>query len=157
MGTTIDFLHLLATVIWIGGALFITLVLGPGLASIAPPERGKLMEAVSKRFGILAWVCVLVLLGTGGHRVPEGKLLDLASTYGQVLTVKHFLVLLMIVVALLLTFVAGPKVKALAPKPGEPPSPEFMKAQKLGPLLGATNALLGVGVLVCATLLGGLV
>ncbi len=39
----VNFLHLLATAIWLGGAIFIKLVLNPSLLEIDPQQRGRLM------------------------------------------------------------------------------------------------------------------
>jgi hypothetical protein len=82
---TLDFLHLLATAAWIGGMIYIILVLMPSLTAIDPPQRGKLMGA--------------------------------------------------------------------AAKPGEPPSPEFLKTQKQLPVFAITNTILGIAVLLFVALL----
>lgn len=149
----IDFFHLLATVTWIGGAIYLNLVLMPSLNAIEPPERGKLMGAASKRFTILAWSSIIVLLVTGYMKTPTGMLFNITETYGITLTVKHVLVLAMIVLASLVMLVAVPKMNALAPKPGEKPSPEFLKVQKLLPRLSVTATILGIMVLLCVVLL----
>jgi uncharacterized membrane protein len=149
----IDFLHLLATVAWIGGAIYMNLVLMPALNAIEPPARGKLMGAVSKRFTILAWSSIVVILITGYLKTPTGMLFNTTETYGITLTVKHVLVLTMVVLAFLIMVVVVPKVNALAPKAGEKPSSEFIQAQKLLPRLSVTATLLGIVVLLCVVLL----
>ncbi len=50
-------------------------------------------------------------------------------------------------------FVVVPKMNALAPKPGEKPSNEFLKVQKLLPGLSVTAVILGIVVLLCVVLL----
>jgi uncharacterized membrane protein len=149
----IDFLHLLATVAWIGGAIYMNLVLMPSLNIIEPPARGKLMGAVSKRFTILAWSSIVVILVTGYLKTPTGMLFNITETYGITLTVKHVLVLIMVVLVFLIMVVVVPKVNALAPKAGEKPSNEFIKAQKQLPRLSVTATILGIVVLLCVVLL----
>ena len=142
-----DFLHLLATVVWIGGLIYINLVLMPSLTAIDPPQRGKLSGAVAKRFTILAWCAVIILLITGYLKTPSGMLFNISNTSAVALTIKHILVLVMIAIGLLVTFVTAPKMKSLAPEPGEPPPPEFLKAQKQLSTLALTNMILGILVL----------
>lgn len=148
-----DFLHLLATVTWIGGMIYINLALMPGLTAIDPPQRGKLMGAVGKRFAILSWSSVLILLITGYLKTPEGMLFETLTSYGMTLTVKHFTIMGMMVVGIYISLVIVPQMGTLAPKPGEPPSPDFIKAQKRLPMLSVTNMILGIVVLFCAALL----
>ena len=149
----IDYLHLLATVTWMGGGVYINLVLMPSLTAIDPPARGKLMAAASKRFTIIAWSSIIVLLVTGYMKTPTGMLFNTTESYGMTLTVKHVLFLSMMVLASLIMFVVVPKMNALAPKPGEKPSPEFLKAQKQLPMLSVTTIILGIVVLLCVVLL----
>jgi uncharacterized membrane protein len=151
--TIIDFLHLLATVAWMGGAIYTNLVLMPSLNAIEPPARGKLMGAVSKRFTILAWSSIVVLLVTGYMKTPTGMLFNTTEAYGMTLTVKHILFLSMVALASLIMLVVVPKMNALAPKSGEKPSNEFIRAQKLLPRLSVTATVLGIVVLLCVALL----
>jgi uncharacterized membrane protein len=151
--TVIDFLHLLATVAWIGGAVYMNLVLMPSLNAIEPPARGKLMAAASKRFTIIAWSSIIVLAITGYLKTPAGMLFNTTETYGMTLTVKHVLFLTMIALASLIMLVVVPRMNALAPKPGEKPSPGFLKAQTLLPRLSVTATILGIVVLLCVVLL----
>lgn len=147
--TVIDFFHLLATVAWIGGAIFMNLVLTPALNAIDPPARGKLMAAISKRFTIIAWSSIVVLAITGYQKTPPGMLFDTTVDYGITLTIKHVLFLALIVIASFIMFVFVPKINALAPKPGERPSEEFLQAQKMVPRLSLTGLFLGIAVLLC--------
>lgn len=66
MTTLLVWLHLLAAVVWIGGMLFLSLVLMPvlkqnGLAG----ERRLLFVALALRFRAVAWTSIFVLLLTG--------------------------------------------------------------------------------------------
>lgn len=58
-------LHVLAAVVWIGGMLFLGLVLAPVLRSQPPSERAALLRAVGRRFLKIGWAALGVLLVTG--------------------------------------------------------------------------------------------
>lgn len=148
-----DFLHLLATVTWVGGMIYINLALMPALTAIDPPQRGKLMGAAGKRFAILSWSSVLILLITGYMKTPSGMLFEPSTGYGLTLTVKHLAILVMMIVGIYISMVIVPKLGTLAPKAGEPPSAAFIKVQKSLPVLSITNMVLGVVVLFCVALL----
>jgi len=148
-----DFFHMLATVIWVGGMIYATFVLVPATEAIDPPLRGRLMGAAGQRFTPLVWVSIAVLLVTGFFKTPSGMLFSLASTYGILLTVKHLVVLLMVVNAVLITFVFSPKMVQLALPPGERPPPELGKVQGQMEKVGLLNTFLGVLLLLLVALL----
>lgn len=148
-----NFLHLLATVTWIGGIIFMNFVLFPSQTAIDPGQRGKFFGAVVKRFLILVWVSVIVLLLTGLYKTPSSMLFNPESRFGFWLTVKHAAIILMIIFGLMVTFVFSPKIRKLAPKAGEQPSTEFIKAQKNMSLAARTNMILGIIVLFCVSMM----
>ncbi|MDZ7291948.1 MAG: CopD family protein [candidate division KSB1 bacterium] len=149
----IEFLHLLATVTWIGGMIYTILVLMPSLTAMDPPLRGRLMGTASRRFSIIAWSSIVVLLVTGYLKTPSGMLFDTSSTYGITLLLKHFVFLIMLIIGILITFLIVPKIGKLAPKPGEQPSAEFLQAQKQLPVFAVTNMVLGIVILFIISIL----
>jgi uncharacterized membrane protein len=58
-------LHLLATVVWVGGMFFAHLMLRPATLALAPAERLALWARVFARFLPWVWVAVGLLLATG--------------------------------------------------------------------------------------------
>ncbi len=148
-----NFLHLLATVTWIGGMIFMTLVLFPSQTAIDPGQRGKLFGAIVKRFLIIVWASIIILLLTGLYKTPQSMLFNPEVRFGLWLTIKHIVILLMIFFGLLITFVLSPKLRKLAPKPGEQPSQEFIKTQKNMTLVARTNMTLGIIVLFCVSMM----
>lgn len=59
-------LHVLATVIWVGGMFFAHQCLRPvAAAQLEPPQRLALWNAVFGRFFPWVWVAVIVLLASG--------------------------------------------------------------------------------------------
>ncbi len=142
-----NFLHLLVAVIWIGGMIFINVVLMPSLLTAEPSERGKIMGTVSKRFTIVSWTSMLFLLVTGLIKTPEEMLVNTTNSYGLMITVKHILFLIMIIIGSIITFVMAPRMRKFAPKSGEKPSDEFVKAQNNLKMLSFINMVLGIIVL----------
>src|SRR5512143_3075847 len=149
----IQFIHLLVTVFWIGGMTFMHFVLNPALSVISPTEGGKLLGVVAKRFTIIAWLSTILLLITGLLKTPEGFLFDPGTTYGMILLLKHIAFAVMIVSGGVITFGVAPKLRSLAPKDGERPSDEFLRAQKRVGVLSGTNMVLGILVLFLISLI----
>ena len=60
-----NFLHVSAAVVWLGGVSFMLFALRPAAMDLPPPQRLPLMALVLKRFFRLVWVCIGLLLATG--------------------------------------------------------------------------------------------
>ncbi len=138
----VNFLHLLATAVWIGGMVFLSLVL-------QPPVR---LTAV-KRFSVISWICLLVLLVTGYIKTPERMFFDFSYSPAIFLAVKHILILLMILVGLAITVHVVPALQKNTPGPGEAPSAVFLRSQKRLSTLSLANLAFSVLVLACASML----
>jgi len=139
-----SFVHILAATTWVGGIIYMVLVLLPSLETLDPSSAKVLMGGLSKRFTMVAWTSIILLIITGGMQIQPGTLFDFSSQYGTFLTIKLGSVLLMILIALYITFALYPKVRKLAPAPGEEPSAEFVSLQRRLPLLAKINAILGI-------------
>ena len=62
----VRFLHLTAALTWIGGMLFIALVLVPVTHALDDVAlRRRLVQAVGRRFRVVGWIALGVLIGTG--------------------------------------------------------------------------------------------
>lgn len=146
----INFFHLLATAVWIGGMFYMDLILMPSLAKIDPGESGKLMGIIAKKFTITAWSAIIILIITGILKTPADMYFDTSDEYEIYLFIKHVLVILTIIVGLIITFVYVPGLKANSPKPGEMPSAEFISYTKKIEHLSRTNLILGILILIFA-------
>ncbi|MDB5416007.1 MAG: hypothetical protein JWR10_4342 [Rubritepida sp.] len=58
-------LHVLFAVIWVGGMAFAILALRPALAGLEPPQRIALMGRVHKRFFLIVWHAMPIMLLSG--------------------------------------------------------------------------------------------
>jgi uncharacterized membrane protein len=141
-------LHLLAAITWIGGMLFILLVLLPVVRpALAPDERARLVGQVGTRFSVLSLAALLILLVTG-YLNGERRHVDwsnlTATVYGTRLFVKLVLVALIVVVTGLHVWY-GRRIVRLAPGPTTPAVvAERRRLQIISGSLSALNLVLNL-------------
>lgn len=133
-------LHLIATVIWIGGITFILFVAIPSAKQVLGAEAGRLMGEISKRFTPLVNYSIILLIVTG---VALAALInrDFWNSWTLVLTVKHLLVLGMVAVHFYRGLVLSPRIARTEP------ASEKTSLQKLSLNLVKVNFCLGLLVL----------
>jgi copper transport protein len=99
---TIDFIHNLAASVWIGGVIYLALVVVPGIkksTSLEEITKISMISIIIPRFSSLPVVILGVIIITGPFLlyVLESNLgLTLASLYGKILIVKLLLAAIMI-------------------------------------------------------------
>jgi uncharacterized membrane protein len=105
-------LHLLAAVSWIGGMVFLSLVLVPVLKHESVRQhRGPMIRAAALRFRLVVWLAVGVLLTTGPLLVvyrgwPPGD----PGGWPAALTVKLSLVVILLALTAAHDWFIGPRV-----------------------------------------------
>jgi uncharacterized membrane protein len=62
-------LHLLCAVVWVGGMFFAYVVLRPSMAAIEAPQRMLLHTRVFKKFFLVIWHAMPVILLSGGAMI----------------------------------------------------------------------------------------
>jgi uncharacterized membrane protein len=95
-------LHLLGAVVWVGGMAFALLVLRPSLALLDPPQRLALHAQVFRRFFLIVWHAMPILLASG-YAILFGILGGFAGVNWAV-HVMHLFGLVMAVVFLAIFF-----------------------------------------------------
>lgn len=114
------FLHIVAALFWIGGMLFLTLVVAPFLKTIQDvKERSRIYQIVGKGFRFWGWVAISIMVITGPLNLylmgmPLSNLIDPSfhsTSYGKALDVKISFVVLIIMTSLLHDFIFGPKAR----------------------------------------------
>lgn len=115
------FFHVVAAIFWIGGMLFLTLVVAPFLQTIPDPgERSKIYQFVGKKYRLFGWAAIIILLVTGP--VILFKLYGLSPSdyfsaathstgFGKALAFKLAFVFIIVVSSFTHDFFFGPKAR----------------------------------------------
>jgi uncharacterized membrane protein len=95
-----NWIHIVAVVIWGGGAIFMNFIVMPNMARLSPKDAGPLGGAISKQFTKVGIASIVVIALTGLLRMYYTNFLNLDlllnSSYGQILTLKILIFLVMI-------------------------------------------------------------
>lgn len=109
-------LHLLATVTWIGGIVAISiLVLPAARKSLGPPDQLAFLEAMQKRLEPLAWFSLGLLIATGLFQLSANShyngFFDISTQWSLAILVKHGLVGVMVAVSAVQTWEVLPAIR----------------------------------------------
>lgn len=112
MTVVLVWLHLLAAVAWIGGMVFLSLVLVPILKREPfAAQRGALIRAAALRFRLVVWSAIGVLLTTGPLlALSRGWSLSEPAGWPAVLTVKLILIAILLMLTIAHDLFIGPRV-----------------------------------------------
>lgn len=148
-------LHMLATVAWLGGlAAIAILVLPAAKLTLKPPEQLAFINAMQRRLEPLAWFSLSLLVATGLFQMSVNPHYDgFLSTSGQwslALLTKHGLVILMIVVSAIQTWEVLPAIRRglMRIEKGQADEAEVKRLQKRENLLLRLN--IGLSILILA-------
>jgi uncharacterized membrane protein len=91
-------IHLVGAIAFIGGTIFYLAVYRPAAALLPPrQEQAAFTTKIEQRFRTIRWLSIVALLLTGFFNLLyEGASARIASTYGGMLMLKLFLVLVLI-------------------------------------------------------------
>lgn len=148
-------IHILAATVWIGGMLFLVLVVVPWLRQGDRANAAVFLRETGKRFRNVGWTCFGILLVTGsfnlwvrGVRFSDFTRVEwLSSAFGKTVLVKLGAFATVLMVSAVHDFVVGPRATALIAE--APRSPEAQSARRRASLLGRANVILAL-VLVAA-------
>jgi uncharacterized membrane protein len=152
-------IHLLSAIVWVGGMLFLALVVVPATRALPPAECGWLFDAVGRRFRGIGWACIALLIASGlASLAYRGVTLEVAlsgqlfgSPFGRVLGAKLALVALMLVLSVLHDFVVGPASTRALSRPDDPK--RGLMLRRRASMLARANALLALAVVALAVAL----
>lgn len=148
VSSVLNFLHLLATVVLVGGMGTNVLVTLPSAGEVLEQAvSGRFVGAVMKRFRLIAYVSIITLLLCGVVLTLQNENYvggPFDNTWSQVITVKHLFVTVLVLLTVYSFEVVSPKVAKLVVKG---PSPELLKAQKLQSRLASILFVLGLIIL----------
>ena len=153
----VTWIHLISASIWVGGSIFLGVVLAPLLKkmSLSIEERLELMIKVGKRFNKIALPSLVILIGTGiynSHLVLQSPEILFSSSYGAFLITK-----IVLVIALIVTFAVHIRLfsKDIEQKISarQIADMELKKLNKKGMILGETTVVISVAILFFAALM----
>lgn len=109
-------LHMLATVAWIGGIVSLSiLVLPAARKSLKPADQLAFIEAMQKRLEPLAWFSLGLLIATGLFQLSANShyngFFDTSTQWSLAILVKHGLVAVMVVVSAVQTWEVLPAIR----------------------------------------------
>ncbi|NGZ08015.1 MAG: hypothetical protein CV088_01335 [Nitrospira sp. LK70] len=155
MYSTLVVLHILAAVTWIGGMMFLSLVLAPLVRGRkAVPEFVALFRSAALRFRPIVWVAIAVLLTTGPMLLSlRGVHVTNPASWPGIVTVKLMLVALLLFLTLLHDLVFGPQVSRVSAIPDSQRTPNDQVVFKTARWLPRLSLLAALAVVIAATML----
>ncbi len=114
----IFWLHMLATVTWVGSLASISmLVLPASKRTLKPLDQLALIEAMQKRLEPIAWFCISLLVVTGlfqmSVNVHYDGFLSTSTQWSLSLLIKHGFVVLMIITTAIQSWEVMPSIRRL--------------------------------------------
>ncbi len=148
----LEWLHLLATVAWIGAMTLLLLVIIPSAKKtlLANETTFKdFMKAIGKKMTLLVNISILIFFITG---IALGILKESKSTdWFTILIIKHIIVFLMVGIHICRLKVIAPYLERKAKE--DPSSRSFMKLKKFQMNLVWINLIIGIIVLLLSVIL----
>lgn len=156
----IVWIHILAAMVWIGGAAFIALVLVPSVRNPAfAAQAPAILRAAAMRFRLIGWISLVILILTGclnlgfrGYSLADclnGNIWN--GAFGKLLALKLGLVAAMLAISGTHDFVLGPKAARMILE--FPASPEAAVARKRAGWMGRTVLMIALAIAGVAILL----
>lgn len=151
----VNWLHLAATVTWLGAMFTNMLVLMPATReTLDPPVMGRFIGSFMKKFRPLVYRSIIVLVVSGIIMMLLNRhylgAFDFGNLWTWLLLVKHVLIIIMVVMAVYAFENLAPKVGKLA---AAGPSPELAKLQKLQMNIAMAGTLMALSVLLLTSII----
>ncbi len=140
-------IHLLSSVIWIGGMIYLIFVFLPSLREINDFQRAKIIGIASKKFSLIAWHCIALLLITGLIRAPHKLMFNISVHYGLILTIKHIFVILAIIFTILWSKHINKYYKPIVKGAQNDLSSDYQQIEIKFKFLSTANMIIGVAIL----------
>lgn len=149
LSVLLGWIHLIATVAWIGGMFTNFFIYMPAMGkALDPPAAGKLMGAVMKRFRVMVYVSIAVFLVTGilmgSMHLGTGDPFSDKDQWIIFMILKVSVFMVMVILAIVAFEVLAPRVARIA---AGGPSPQLARAQKSQKSLALIGFLMGLLIL----------
>ncbi len=112
-------LHMLATVTWIGGLASLAMIVFPAARkSLNAQDYARFINEIQRRFDPLAWFSLLILAGTGMLQMSANPnyqgFMSFENPWAFAILLKHILFIIMTILSGVLTWVILPRLTRLA-------------------------------------------
>jgi len=153
------FIHILSAIIWVGGTLFLVIVMVPlSRREMGASGRGLiLLRQAARRFVPVAWASIVLLVVTGiflawDHwGIRPGNFFTSGGHFLRTLQAKTGLAVLVIGLSLFHDFVLGPRVvRQLESRSGSGDAPASIWGRRLLLVLARVNLVLVLAILFLA-------
>jgi uncharacterized membrane protein len=149
-------LHMLATVLWLGGLAAVVLLLHPAAQRLNAPERDALLETAQRRLDPVGWFCLALLTGTGLIQMSASPqyegFLSVTNSWAVSILLKHLVFFGMAGVSAYLTWFSLPELKRAVLKQSAGKPVDIAPLQKRNLWLLRLNLFLGGIVLILTAL-----
>lgn len=151
-------IHMLATIVWIGGlAALSILVLPAARQAMGPDTYATFLARIQRRLDPLSWLSLIFLVATGMFQMSANPnyagFLNISNRWAVALLLKHLVFFAMIAVSAYITWGILPALQRIALRQAhgqEVPESERMQNREI--LLMRTNLVLGILVLALTAL-----
>ena len=142
-----NFLHLIATMTWIGGMIVSRLIIGPALAGLPPETRRSAMRAIGERGASYTYGALVIFVITGLAMLSQNPnyagLLVFDTLWTRIILVKHAVIVLLVISTAYVNETVNRKLAALGPGNDT----EYARWAERRTDLGDMNFLLGLIIL----------
>ncbi|MBE9529238.1 MAG: DUF4149 domain-containing protein [Proteobacteria bacterium] len=145
------FLHIVSAIFWVGGMLFLSLVVAPFLKTMPDPrDRSKVYQFVGKKYRLFGWIAIILLVITGPiilhgfYGITPSMYFSsttLSTGFGHALVVKLILVAFLLTSSLVHDFFIGPRARG---------SKSYSLIAKI---FGRGNLIVALFIIICAVLI----
>lgn len=156
--TLVYWLHMLATVSWVGGIISLSILTLPAAKqSLKPADQLAFIEAIQKRLEPLAWFSLGVLIATGLFQLSANRhyngFFDVSTQWSLAILVKHGLVAGMVIVSAVQTWEVLPSIRrTLLRRERGAREEEMIKLQRREEILLRMNFILSILILAATAL-----
>lgn len=149
---TLYWLHMLATVVWIGSLAAINLLVLPASTrTLKLADQLSFISALQKRLEPLAWFCMGVLLVTGMFQMSTSPHYDgfvsVSTQWSLALLIKHGFAVVMVVVSAIQTWEVLPAIQRTLMKKDKASEEELARLQRKELLILRVNLVLSALIL----------
>jgi uncharacterized membrane protein len=114
--TLVYFLHLCATVVWLGSLVGLSLLVIPAASrTLEVKDQVSLLDNIQSRLDSLSWFCLFLLIATGMFQLSASPnyhgLLGVENNWEKAILIKHGLVITLAVASAIMSWGVMPAIR----------------------------------------------